>query len=180
MLLGGDEMGRTQQGNNNAYCQDNEISWFDWSALLAKDRRALSLYHFAARAIAMRKAHPSLRSQRFLHGGLEVLPGIFDVGWFDEKAEALSMEAWSDMAAQLLALRRAAVDEDKVDMTLLLLNASHEDRTFMLPNPEFAWQIKLDSVAPEAEPYLPESSTIVVGAHGAMLLGVAIAQEVMA
>jgi isoamylase len=177
MLLGGDEMGRTQKGNNNAYCQDNEISWFDWSALLSGEAAAQSLARFTARAIAMRRAHPSLRSDRFLHGTLEVLPGIFDVGWFDEKAEALSMEAWSDNTAQLMALRRAALDGDSVDMTLFLLNASPDDREFMLPCPELAWKIELDSAAPDQEPHMPERPVVMVGAHGAMLLGVTVLQE---
>lgn len=178
MLLGGDEMGRTQQGNNNAYCQDNGISWFDWSAMLAAgENAAKALYRFTARAIALRKAHPSLRSERFLHGKQEVLPGIFDVGWFDEKAEPLTMEAWSDQAAQLLALRRAAIAADKVDLTLLLLNASHEDREFILPNAELAWEIKLDSARPEEAPHLPEHAGVILGAHGAMLLAVTVPQE---
>jgi isoamylase len=161
----------------NAYCQDNEISWFDWSALLSGEAAAQSLARFTARAIAMRRAHPSLRSDRFLHGTLEVLPGIFDVGWFDEKAEALSMEAWSDNTAQLMALRRAALDGDSVDMTLFLLNASPDDREFMLPCPELAWKIELDSAAPDQEPHMPERPVVMVGAHGAMLLGVTVLQE---
>jgi isoamylase len=178
MLLGGDEMGRTQQGNNNAYCQDNEVSWFDWSGLLAKgETAAKSLSRFTAKAIALRKAHPSLRSERFLHGTLEVLPGIYDTAWFDEMAETLSMEAWSDSAAQLMTLRRAAQDGDTVDMTLLLLNASHEDREFTLPCPELNWELKLDGAAPDAAAYMPERPVVVVSAHCTMLLGVKIRQE---
>ena len=178
MLLGGDEMGRTQQGNNNAYCQDNEISWFDWSALLAAgDNAAKLLTRFTARAIALRKAHPSLRSPKFLHGTLEVLPGIFDVAWFDENAEVPTLEAWADAVAQLLALRRAAIDGDAVDITLLLLNATHEDREFKLPNPELSWEIKLDSAAPDAAPHKPDQPAVMVGAHAAMLLAVTVPQE---
>ncbi len=181
MLLGGDEMSRTQDGNNNAYCQDNEVSWFDWSAILAPgENPAKSLLRFTSRAIALRKAHPSLRSDKFLHGKLEVLPGIYDVAWFDETAEALSMEAWSDAVAQLLALRRAAIEGEMVDITLLLLNATHEDREFLLPNPELAWEVKLDSAAPEGEAALAERPGVVVGAHGVKLLAVTIAQEELA
>ncbi len=62
MLLGGDEMGRTQQGNNNAYCQDNEITWFDWASA---DKELLD---FTRRLIALRKAHPVFRRRRFLSG----------------------------------------------------------------------------------------------------------------
>jgi len=176
MLLGGDEMGRTQNGNNNAYCQDNEVSWIDWSALRApEDNLQKSLLRFTSRAIALRKSHPSLRSEHFLHGTLEVLPGIIDVAWFDETAAILSMEGWNDPAGQLISLRRAAVAGDAVDMTLLLLNASREARQFDLPNPELQWEILLDSAAPEAPPRRCEVPKTVVGAHSAMLLAVEVA-----
>jgi isoamylase len=173
MLLGGDEMGRTQNGNNNAYCQDNEVSWFDWLALQAKeDNVQKSLLRFTTKAIALRKSHPSLRSERFLHGTLEVLPGIIDVAWFDETAAILTMEAWNDPAGKRMALRRAVVDGDVVDMTLLLLNASDEDREFDLPSPELEWEIELDSAAPDAPPQRCNIPKAMVGAHSAMLLSV--------
>ena len=175
MLLGGDEMGRTQSGNNNAYCQDNEISWFDWSAIEAKDDNpAKSLFRFTKRLIELRKAHPSLHSEQFLHGMIEVLPGISDVGWFDEKGIGLTSEAWTDASAQLMALRRATRHGNIVDITLLLLNAGHEDREFVFPNSDLAWEIKLDSAAPDAEPRLAGDPRAIVGAHCAMLLGVTI------
>jgi glycogen operon protein len=175
MLLGGDEMGRTQNGNNNAYCQDNEISWFDWSAIAADDDNAAkSLLRFTTRLIELRKSHPSLCSERFLHGTIEVLPGMFDVAWFDENGVTLTPEAWADATAQLLALRRATDYGVAVDMTLLLLNASHEDREFILPNPELAWEIKLDSAAPEAAPKPAGEPPVPVGAHCAVLLGVTV------
>ena len=82
MLLAGDEFGRTQNGNNNAYCQDNEISWIDWSARIR--RTGTQMMEFVARVIALRKNYPLLREMRFLFGDREVLPGLFDVGWFDE------------------------------------------------------------------------------------------------
>jgi glycogen operon protein len=173
MLLGGDEMGRTQNGNNNPYCQDNEISWVDWSALQAKgDNMQKSLMRFTQKAIELRKLHPSLRSENFLHGRLEVLPGIFDVAWFDETATALNPQAWKDAAAQLLALRRAAIEDEGVDMTLLLLNASHEEREFSIPSPELEWEIELDSTAPDAPPRRCEGASAMVGAHSAVLLAV--------
>jgi glycogen operon protein len=173
MLLGGDELGRTQNGNNNAYCQDNEVSWIDWSVLQAKgDNAQKSLLRFTTRAIALRKAHPSLRSPLFLHGTLEVLPGIIDVAWFDETAAILTMEAWNDPAGKRVALRRAVVHGEAVDMTLLLLNASNEDREFDLPSPELAWVIELDSAAPDVPPVRCEVPKAMVGAHSAVLLSV--------
>ncbi len=171
MLLGGDEMGRTQMGNNNAYCQDNETSWVDWSALQDAESPALALYRFTAGLIAARKAHLSLRSIRFLHGEHEILPGVWDVGWFDEQGHDITPDAWADSAAQLLALRRAAHDEDVVDMTLLLLNASHEDRGFNLPLPAFTWDVLLDGAKPLTAPIRLNGQVIEVGAHAAVLLG---------
>jgi glycogen operon protein len=175
MLLGGDEMARTQQGNNNAYCQDNEISWFDWSAMTeAGETPAKALYRFTERLIALRKKHPSLRSERFLHGTVEVLPGIANVGWFDERAEVLTPGAWADGSAQLLSLRRAVLNGNMVDMTLLLLNASHEDREFVFPHIEFAWEIKLDTAHPDLKPTRPAVPRMIVGARSVVLLAVAV------
>jgi glycogen operon protein len=179
MLLGGDEMGRTQKGNNNAYCQDNEISWFDWTGLLHESQsNAKSLFQFTAKAIALRKAHPSLRSENFMHGKTEILPGILDVTWFDEKATALTMEAWSDPVAQLLTLRRAAQNGEMIDVTLLLLNATSTARHFLLPPPRLAWKIELDSTAPDAAPALLTTERIVLRAHGVMLLATRVPVEV--
>lgn len=172
MILGGDEFCRTQKGNNNAYCQDNEISWFNWLALSRQepnDANTQTIY--TARLIALRKAHPSLRSEKFLHGSIEVLPGIADVGWFDESGNALSPEAWSDPTAQLLALRRAIiVNGDYVDITLLMLNASNEDREFAYPHPELSWDIKLNSADPNGTPARAQGGKILLTAHAVALL----------
>jgi glycogen operon protein len=171
MLLGGDEMGRTQKGNNNAYCQDSEISWFDWSGIeTAGETPAKSLCRFTSKLIALRRRHPSLRAEHFLHATTEILPGIADVGWFEEKAEFLTPAAWSDGAAHLLALRRAVPAGELVDLTLLLLNATAEDREFVLPNPEFPWEIALDTTNPDLKPAKPSTPRMTVGAHGAALL----------
>jgi glycogen operon protein len=101
MLLGGDELGRTQGGNNNAYCQDNEISWIDWSLLHTE--AGASLARFAARVADIRRAHPVLRSRGFLHGGEEPAPGIADITWFDEHAGQLSDADWHAADGHLLA-----------------------------------------------------------------------------
>ena len=85
MLLGGDEFGRTQTGNNNAYCQDNEVSWFDWEGITEKDRR---LTAFVARLIALRKAHPVLRRSRFLHGREVSRNGVKDITWISPRGRA--------------------------------------------------------------------------------------------
>jgi isoamylase len=171
MLLGGDEMCRTQQGNNNAYCQDNEISWFDWSALMAEEETpAKSLFHFAARLTKLRRQHPSLRAEHFLHGNIEVLPGISDTAWFDERGSELTPDCWANGTAQMLSLRRAVIDGMQVDITFLLLNASHEDRDYILPNSELNWELELDTADPDKQPELITAPEIQISAHSAVLL----------
>ena len=175
MLLGGDEMGRTQQGNNNAYCQDNEISWFDWSGLLGRgeddpETEAQKLTRFTARLAALRRAHPTLRSEHFMHGSTETLPGIADIAWFDEEGAALTEAAWGDPIAQLLALRRAAVAGDVADVTLVLFNASPEDRAFVLPPPALAWRHLLDTADPDRAEAVPATERVTVQARSLVLL----------
>jgi glycogen operon protein len=170
MILGGDEIGRTQGGNNNAYCQDNEISWYDWA--LDSDRKILC--DFVKRVIAARKAHPSLRSEFFLHGTREVLPGIMDVGWFDESGSAISQDGWADQAAHLIGLRRAVVASGMVDVTLLLFNASEDDLYFQYPLPDLPWSVRIDSASPALEPKPILDGKSLVCAHSAVLLGASV------
>jgi len=154
MLLAGDEIGRSQRGNNNAYCQDNEISWIDWR----EDGGPRDISRFIGRLVTLRRAHPTLRGAYFRHGREEILPGLPDTTWFDETGRELTQAAWTDPIAQLLAVRRAAPLEvaDGVDVTMVLLNASAEDREFLLPEPKLHWHIALDS----AEPDRPEEEAV--------------------
>jgi len=155
MLLGGDEIGRTQRGNNNAYCQDNEISWYDWSGILAEEEtEAKALCRFTARLAALRRAHPSLRTPWFLHGQREIVPGVLSVAWFDESGAELTEAAWQNPVAQLLAVRRAIAGardnaNGDADITLVALNATGEDREFILPPPALAWRVLIDTADPE-------------------------------
>ncbi|HJT99287.1 MAG TPA: glycogen debranching protein GlgX, partial [Rhodanobacteraceae bacterium] len=110
MLLAGDEAGRTQQGNNNAYCQDNEISWYDWQ--LAVEPRARVLTGFVARLAGLRKRFVMLRSPRFHHGASVAGSNIADISWFDAAGAALEQDDWQDSAARALALRRAEASGD--------------------------------------------------------------------
>ena len=93
MLLGGDEIGRTQHGNNNAYCQDNEISWFDWDSV---DEELLA---FTSRLIALRREHPVLRRRRWFQG----LPirGLVDIGWFRPDGAEMGDDDWDAGYAKL-------------------------------------------------------------------------------
>src|SRR4029077_2863366 len=87
MVLAGDEFGRTQRGNNNAYCQDNEITWHDWQIAASPVGSALTAY--VARLAAIRREHPVLRSAVFLHGNVHPAPAIADIAWFDESGGTL-------------------------------------------------------------------------------------------
>src|SRR3978361_393285 len=90
MLLGGDEVGRSQGGNNNAWCQDSEISWFDWE--LSDEQRELQAY--ARRLIALRRDHPVFRRRQFLHGIEEEGSGLPDVWWFRTDGRRMTKVDW--------------------------------------------------------------------------------------
>jgi len=148
MLLGGDEMGRTQQGNNNAYCQDNEITWFDWS------RPDTSLLDFTKRLIALRRAHPVFCRNRFLAGAEAA-----DLRWFTPAGTEMTAACWSDPNALAIALYLDGSDDpDRAadgtwlldDDFLVLVNAWWEPLEFVLPatRPEASWRVEIDTYDP--------------------------------
>jgi isoamylase len=145
MLLGGDEMGRTQQGNNNAYCQDNEITWFDWS------KPDDGLLDFTSRLIALRKAHPVFRRSRFL-AGAEAL----ELRWFTPAGTEMTIPDWSDSSALAVALYLDGFDDpDRAadgtwlvdDDFMVLVNAWWEPLEFDLAatRPQARWQVEIDT-----------------------------------
>jgi glycogen operon protein len=150
MLLGGDEIGRTQGGNNNAYCQDNEISWYDWSRL--EDEK--SFLDFCREVIAFREAHPIFRRTQFFAGWRDQneLP---DVWWFRPDGRAMSRRDWDSTTGQLgvflngNAIRTRAPDGTLVrdDSFIVVFNANHEDAEFVLPARRFArrWTIEFST-----------------------------------
>jgi glycogen operon protein len=151
MLLGGDELGRTQHGNNNAYCQDNEISWFDWSAV---DDGLLS---FTRSMVALRRSHPVFRRRRFLTG-IEAS----ELGWFTPAGTAMTQECWDDGNALALGVYLdgsdapdAAPDGSPLfdDDFLVLVNGWWEPLEFTVPpdsltRPGLVWQAEIDSFDP--------------------------------
>jgi glycogen operon protein len=166
MLCGGDEIGRTQGGNNNAYCQDNEISWHDWEL----DERRLALLGFTRRLIALRKAHPVLRRQRFFQGRPIRGAEIADITWFRPDGQEMNDSEWNAGWGKALAVRLngAALDEvdeqgERIvdDTLLLLLNAHHEPIRFTLPmdQPNVGWEVLVDT----GEPGLPEDARYLHG-----------------
>jgi isoamylase len=148
MLLAGDEFGRSQHGNNNAYCQDNEISWLNWQ--LAASSEGQELIKYVARLIAIRQEHAALRSRHFLHGRREPAPGIFDIGWFNEQGDMVPEDSWKNPEHRLLVLRRATGNEGgSVSILSLLLNPMSEDRIFRLPDPVRPGYVLIDSARPD-------------------------------
>jgi glycogen operon protein len=171
MLLGGDEFGRSQGGNNNAYCQDNALNWFDWAKARSDEGRALAA--FVARLIALRKAYPGLRSRHFLYGQVEPAPGVLDLDWFDERGEHLSPDDWNNPQGRALAMRRATVrDDGRIEVVTLLLNASADTIAFTLPPPHsFNRRLLVDSTEPEAgERVIEGDGAVEVRPHAAVLL----------
>lgn len=138
MICGGDEIGRTQQGNNNAYCQDNELSWFDWKL----DHYSRELLDFTRYVIKLFHKHPVLRRRRFFQGRRIRGSEVKDLSWFRPDGKEMNEEDWNDGFARALGLRLAgdAIDEvdpqgDRIvdDTLLILLNAHHEGVPFKLP-----------------------------------------------
>ncbi|WP_296661938.1 glycogen debranching protein GlgX [Paraburkholderia sp.] len=173
MMVAGDEACRTQRGNNNAYCQDNELSWVDWT--LAESPQGEAMTAFAARAIALRRDHPLLRETHFLFGEREVLPDalpdVHDIDWFDEHGERLSTEAWQDPEARAFALRRAGPGLDgEMEVLLIMLNASPGAITFSAPMPRMQWEVLLDSAQPAAAPFVLPGGTFEVAARAIAVL----------
>ena len=166
MILAGDEFGRTQGGNNNAYCQDNRVSWVDWRL----DEDGHDLLEFASRLIAIRKAHPVLHRRSFFQGrsihGLQ----ISDIEWYRPDGQEMSDEEWSNGLARCLGMLLNGQIMDEWDMRgrhvqddvlLLLLNAHHEPVPFTLPGAghEPAWELELDTALPADGPGAPHATT---------------------
>ncbi len=146
MLQAGDEIGRTQQGNNNAYCQDNEISWIDWSL----DRPRQELLEFTRLLSRLFHRHPVLRRRKFFHGRQIRGSVVKDLAWFRPDGD------WNNWHARCLGLRLAgdAIEELDargnriVDQTLLiLLNAHYQPLPFLLPaqRADVHWEVMVDT-----------------------------------
>jgi isoamylase len=169
MLLAGDEFGRTQGGNNNAYCQDNEISWFDWT--MAESPEGQQLIRFVSKLIALRQEHTALRSRHFLHGQREPAPGIFDISWFNEDGTEVPESSWTNPEHRLLSLRRATRNADgTVSILSLLLNPTGDEYTFQLPEPALPSQILIDTARPEADLLDLKEQKVLVRGHSAVLV----------
>jgi isoamylase len=136
MLLAGDEFGRTQQGNNNAYCQDNEISWFDWEFSPLGTR----LHEFVQQLIALRARYPILRRSRFLSGEMNERIGVRELTWINATGGEMEREHWDDSLMLCFGLildgraQATGIRERAHDVTvLIILNSYHDVVNFTLP-----------------------------------------------
>jgi isoamylase len=152
MILSGDELGRTQGGNNNAYCQDNELSWLDWEFSIL-DRNFLA---FVRRMIRLRKEHPAFRRRRFFQGRELRGADAKDITWLTPAGREMTDEEWNNSFARSLGLQMSGLLEGEYDAQgrpevdddfLLLFNADQEEVTFQIPPfPEEArWEVFMDT-----------------------------------
>src|SRR6185295_19704231 len=149
MISGGDELGRTQRGNNNAYCHDSELSWYDWD--LGPDDRAFLA--FVQRVVALRREHPALRRSDFLDGRPHGDSGAKEVRWLAPDGGEMQRRHWSDPGARALGLFLAEVPIDErgevpAGAMLILINGGAEPVRFRLPPAaeHERWERLLDTV----------------------------------
>lgn len=154
MIVAGDEFSRTQHGNNNAYCQDSEIGWVNWSL----DDEGAALLKFVKRLTKLRLAYPVLRRSRFLVGDYNEAIGVKDVTWLDPQANEMSVEQWQDPHGRSLGMlmdgraQVSGIQRPGADATLLLIvNAHHDSVTFSLPQVPAGehWNCLIDTDRPQ-------------------------------
>jgi glycogen operon protein len=158
MLLGGDELNRTQGGNNNGWCQDSEISWYDWNQDGDRDQ----MHTFTQRLINLRREHCTFRREEFLRGAEVNESGLPDVWWFRADGRKMTSRDWQHGEAVLgMFLNGQAIltpgprgEEVEDDSFVLLFNAHNEDREFKLPRRRMGrrWELELTTAAPDAQP----------------------------
>ncbi|HKL40229.1 MAG TPA: hypothetical protein VJ894_06095, partial [Cryomorphaceae bacterium] len=150
MLVAGDEVGKTQGGNNNAYCQDNEISWIDWSNI---DEELLA---YTKEVIAIHNQHPVFHRKHWFKGEIIADVGVEDIVWFAPNGATMEDKNWRGKSAKSLGifihgkgiLHRNSVGEEKSDYSFFLIfNASDRAKTYHFPPPEYAsrWHRILDT-----------------------------------
>jgi glycogen operon protein len=178
MLLGGDELGRSQRGNNNAYCQDNAISWFDWEHV------DVPLLDFTRRLIRLRKQHRVFRRHPWFRGHAPYGVQVGDIGWFTPGGREMNATDWWTGFAKAFAvfLNGSAIPgmgrhgEPVVDDSFyLLLNAHEAAVSFTLPPPMWCrcWLSELDTAAPQRageDRIFKAGETVIVEGRGFVLL----------
>ena len=179
MLLGGDEIGRTQQGNNNGYAQDNELSWFDWASVDA------DLFEFTRRLIAFRHAHPVFRRKRFFQGREIHGEGVADIEWRTLGGERMAEEQWGEAMVRSVGVQLNGdqlPDRDERGAPVrdgtfyLLFHGDPEDGEATVPAVPAgeAWRLVLDTASrdpfPDTGEHIPSGATIPIAARSVVVL----------
>jgi len=179
MLLGGDEMGRTQRGNNNGYAQDNEISWYDWHD--ARDHSVL--LEFTRKLSALRREHPVFRRRRFFQGRPLRGSDVADIGWYAPDGTVMADDDWEKGFAKSItvflngeAIREPNARGERIvdDSFFLLFNAHHEAIEFVLPEGDFgeSFVVEVDTArpVPVEERYVKPGGDVKVEARSVVVL----------
>jgi isoamylase len=177
MLLAGDEIQRTQKGNNNAYCQDNEVSWIDWNL----SGRAQRFLEFTRQVVAIRRNNPVLRRRSFFTGRAISREGVKDLAWLRPDGGEMADQDWSDAESHVLGMLIHGQATDEVDergrpifgdTLLLLLNGGHRSSLFALPDVETTgvWQEILNTARPETGARIVRTRAVNLVAHSLILL----------
>ncbi len=154
MILAGDELGRTQEGNNNAYCQDGPLSWMPWDRVGEQEQAFLQ---FTRRLVRIRSEHIVFHRNRFFHG--EVIPGTEerDIVWFRPDGQEMTEADWNDPEARAISVRlsgkaglthlTARGTRESDDTFLIFMNAAHDEVSFLVPEtpPESEWKVMVDT-----------------------------------
>ncbi len=181
MLLGGDEIGRTQLGNNNTYCQDNEVSWYNWA------KRDESFLAFTSRLLAFRQEHPVFRRRRWFQGREIRGTEVRDIAWLTPDGKHMDDTAWNEGFARSLAVylngeelpgRDVHQEQMRDDTFLILFNAFWEELEFAMPPEEWGqgWVTVLDTfleepfLIDEADQYHAAGTTVVVSGRSVVVL----------
>jgi glycogen operon protein len=181
MLLHGDEAGRTQRGNNNAYCQDNEVSWLDWE----REEWQEELLAWTQRLVKLRSEHVLLRRRDYFQGRPIRRAGVKDIYWLRADGEEMTDADWFNPEVRCLGMLLPGpaadlTDEEGLpspdDTLLLLVNAAEDDCSFTLPSVvgRRYWELALDSAKPEANPsaesFMPGGAYEITGRSLALLI----------
>ena len=164
MLLAGDELGRSQQGNNNAYCQDNLLTWQDWSML----PNHLEMLDFVKRLIKLRSDYPLLHRDRFVHGEEQFEPvGFTDIQWLGSNGKTMQEQDWHNhqnkflamlLAGEAMPARNPLFGDEKDAALVIVFNASTASIEFVLPDSQFHWQCVFTTA--ENKPAVTEHTSV--------------------
>ena len=149
LLLGGDEFARSQHGNNNCYCQDNELTWFDWGQVAKHSDQV----EFTARLCRLREQHPVFRRRQFFHGSPAPGTSRDDLDWYRPDGIAMDSQDWSDSGARAVTVALSGDTGDPTrpdDPFLILINSWWEPLDFKLPESvrDLGWQVEIDTADP--------------------------------